>query len=386
MWSQGGSPPTFALVSGGGTAGHVQPALAVGEALVAAGHEPSEIHFVGSRRGMEGQLVTKAGFKITLLPGRGIKRRLSLDNVGALAGLAVAGVLAVALVLRRRPRVVVTVGGYAGLPCALAAVLARVPLVVVSYDVVPGASNRLVARFATKCAVAFEGTSLPNQVVTGAPLRSGVLNAERSEQGREEACKALGVPLERFLLVVSGGSLGARTLNQAAIALAKSWATRGEFTVYHVAGDRNLAAVSQEARAAGLGPHEAPGTGLDYRLVGYEARMPELLAACDLAVCRAGASTVAELAAMGVPSALVPLPGAPNDHQTRNAEVLTKVGAAILVPDDECSGARLAQIVESLSGDPERLAAMGKAAQSVGHRDAAARVAEVVESVSKGSK
>ena len=174
-------PPTFALVTGGGTAGHVQPALAVAEALVARGHEAATVRFLGSRRGMEGRLVPEAGFEVTLLPGRGIQRRLTLDNLGAACGLAVAGVLASALMIRRRPRVVVTLGGYAGLPGAAAAILLRVPLVVVSYDAVPGASNRLVARYARTCAVAFSGGSLPNQVVTGAPVRSAVL--ERRSHG-----------------------------------------------------------------------------------------------------------------------------------------------------------------------------------------------------------
>jgi UDP-N-acetylglucosamine--N-acetylmuramyl-(pentapeptide) pyrophosphoryl-undecaprenol N-acetylglucosamine transferase len=169
MLSRHGTPRAFALVTGGGTAGHVQPALAIGEALVARGHELATILYVGSRRGMEGRLVPEAGFEVALLPGRGIQRRLTPENIGAVVGLLVACALALVIVVRRRPRVVVTVGGYAGLPCAVAAIVLRVPLVVVSCDAVAGASNRLVARFARKCAVAFEGTSLPNQVVTGAP-------------------------------------------------------------------------------------------------------------------------------------------------------------------------------------------------------------------------
>ena len=376
-----GAVRIFALVTGGGTAGHVQPALAVGEALVARGHDPATIQYVGSRRGMEGRLVPEAGFAVTLLPGRGIQRHLTFENLGAVGGLLVASVLAVAIVVRRRPRVVVTVGGYAGLPCAVAAILLRVPLVVVSYDAVPGASNRLVARFARKCAVAFEGTSLPNQVVTGAPLRSSVLVANRTEKGREAARAAIGVPAGRFLLAVVGGSLGARRLNEAALGLAKSWASRGNITIYHVAGERNLADIEAEAARLGLGPQSSIGTALDYRLVGYESKMPALLAACDFAVCRSGASTVAELAAIGTPSALVPLPGAPNDHQTRNAEVLTRVGGASLLSDADCSPERLAELVESLLDDPQRLQAMASAAAAAGHRDASERVAELVESV-----
>jgi UDP-N-acetylglucosamine--N-acetylmuramyl-(pentapeptide) pyrophosphoryl-undecaprenol N-acetylglucosamine transferase len=333
---------------------------------------------------MEARLVPEAGFEVTLLPGRGLQRRLTIENLGALAGLLVASTLAVAIVVRRRPRVVVTVGGYAGLPCALAAILLRVPLVVVSYDAVPGASNRLVARFARKCAVAFEACALPNQVVTGAPLRASVLQASRSVEGRAVARDALKIPAGRSVLAVAGGSLGARRLNEAAIGLARTWAQRGEITIYHVAGERNLEQVKATAAALGLGPQPAGGTRLDYRLVGYERRMPDLLAACDLAVCRAGASTVAELAAIGTPSILVPLPGAPNDHQTANAEVLARVGAALLLADAECTPEGLSDLVASLLGDASRLASMGAAAAAAGRRDAAEQVAALVESVSKG--
>jgi UDP-N-acetylglucosamine--N-acetylmuramyl-(pentapeptide) pyrophosphoryl-undecaprenol N-acetylglucosamine transferase len=377
-------PSTFALVTGGGTAGHVQPALAVAEAMVARGHEPASVRFVGSRRGMEARLVPEAGFEVTLLPGRGIQRRLTLDNLGAVGGLAVAFVLALAVLVRRRPRVVVTLGGYAGLPAAAAAIVLRVPLVVVSYDAVPGASNRLVARFARSCAVAYPGSSLPRQVLTGAPVRGAVLAAERTTAGRRAARARLDLPASRFLLVVAGGSLGARRLNDAAIGLAKSWASRSDVTIYHVAGVRNLARLEREAAALGLGPRQSPEEGLDYRLVGYEKQMPALLSACDLAVCRAGASTVAELAAIGTPSALVPLPGAPNDHQTRNAEALSRVGAAVLLSDSECTPERLEELVESLLGDPSRLESMATAAASVGRRDAAERVAALVESVAMG--
>ncbi|MGD0439978.1 MAG: UDP-N-acetylglucosamine--N-acetylmuramyl-(pentapeptide) pyrophosphoryl-undecaprenol N-acetylglucosamine transferase [Acidimicrobiales bacterium] len=378
-----GSRRAFALITGGGTAGHVQPALAIGEALVARGHEASSILYVGSRRGMEGRLVPEAGFEVSLLPGRGIQRRLTPANIGAVGGLVAACVLGLATVLRTRPSVVVTVGGYAGLPCSLAAILLRVPLVVVSCDAVAGASNRVVARFARRCAVAFEGTRLPNQVVTGAPLRQAVLATARSPQGREQARQLLGLGPGRFLVAVEGGSLGARRLNDAALGLAKSWASRGEVTIYHVSGERNLAEVRREAAGLGLGPQSSPEAGLDYRLVGYERQMPALLAACDFAVCRAGALTVAELAAIGTPSALVPLPGAPNDHQTRNAEALSGLGAAILIPDADCSAERLEEVVASLIEEPGRLESMSAAAAAAGHRDASEAVAVLVESVSK---
>jgi len=368
----------FAIVTGGGTGGHVQPALAVAEALVERGHARSSLRFVGCHHGMEGRLVPEAGFDITLLPGRGIQRRLTAENIGAAAGLTAACAMAVAEVRRRRPRVVITVGGYAGFPSSLAALAERVPVVVVSYDTVPGAANRFVGRFAAANAVAYPGTPLPRAEVTGPPVRAAVLAVSRSAGGRAQARGTLGLDKDRFLVLVTGGSQGARSINTATVEWCRSWRARTEVAVYHVAGERNLAHVRRDALAAGL---LGSATGLDYRLVGYESSMPVLLAAADLVVARAGASTVAELTAVGVPSVLVPLPGAPSDHQTRNAAALAAAGACVTVADEDCTGERLGTVVEMLIQDKPRRLEMEAAARRLGHRDAAGRVAELAESV-----
>jgi len=222
------SPTRFALVAGGGTAGHVQPALALSRAL-AQTHGPESVELVGSRRGLERTMLADAGLPLTLLPGRGIKRRLSpralLDNVVALAGLALAAVEAVVLVARRRPRAVVAVGGYAAVPVGLAGALLGVPVVVVNVDALPGAANRLLGRVARASAVAWPGTPLPRSVVTGAPLRPEVVAAAGAEPARPvpdpSARAALGVPDGTALVAVVGGSLGARRVNEAALALAR---------------------------------------------------------------------------------------------------------------------------------------------------------------------
>jgi len=365
------------IVTGGGTAGHVLPALAVARALVAAGYAPSAIQFVGARRGMERHLVPEAGFALTLLPGRGLVRRLSLYNVGAIAGLAAAFAVALAQLARRRPRVVVAVGGFGAVACSLAAVLWRVPVVVVNVDSVPGAANRVIGRFATACCVAFPGTALPRSVVTGTPVRPEVLGADRSAEGRTRSRRALSVPGAGRLVAVVGGSLGARRLNEAAVDLARRFARQGDVVVYHVCGSRALEEVTAAATAAGL----LEGADVSYRVVAYEKRLADLFAAADVVVSRAGASTVAELAVIGAPSILVPLPGAPSDHQRRNAEFLVGAGAAVLLSDDEASGERLFSEVSALLGDPRRLAAMGEAARAVARPDAAAAIASLVAEV-----
>jgi undecaprenyldiphospho-muramoylpentapeptide beta-N-acetylglucosaminyltransferase len=366
----------FALVCGGGTAGHVVPAIALGRALVDQGHAPATIHFVGARHGIEGRLVPAAGFAVTLLPGRGIERRLALGNVAAVAGLFVAAARGLALVARHRPAVIVSVGGYASFPGVLGAAVLRVPMVVVEQNAAPGAANRIAARFARAAAVAFPGTALPRAVVTGNPVRAEVLAVDRGPEGRAAARRQLGLPAAATVVVAFGGSLGARTINRAVLALAHAWRARSDVAIYHVVGTRDWEMMTASA------PVPADD-GLWYRQIRYEDRMETVYAAADIAVCRAGASTVAELAAIGLPAILIPLPGAPNDHQTANAGALVAAGGARLVPDAEASSARLATEIEGLS-DPATLAAMTLGAASVAHRDAARLVAALVEEVSRG--
>ena len=374
-----GSDSPFAVIAGGGTGGHVIPALAIGRALVARGHPSSSLHYVGSERGIESRLVPEAGFPLTVLPGRGIQRRLTVENVGAAWGLTRAAAEALALLRRLRPQVVVAVGGYASVPCALAAAALRVPIVVQEQNAVPGAANRLTARVARASAVAYSGTDLPRAVVTGNPVRPEMLAVSRSEGDRAAARSTLGLPSGRRIVAVFGGSLGALRINRAVLDALPGWADRTDLAVHHVVGERDWSLVEEAAPGAAL-----PDGGLWYRPVRYEDRMPQLLAAADLCVCRSGGNTVAELAVVGTPSVLVPLPGAPGDHQTANARVLADAGAAVIVPDRELDGSRFVQEVDSLVGDIGRLAAMGDAASSVSRRDAADRIAALVEEHARG--
>lgn len=367
-----GRDRVWALVAGGGTAGHVLPAVAAAQALVARGRPAATIHFVGSSRGPEATLVPEAGHTITLLPGRGIARRLTPDNLGAVAGLLRAMARALVLTARRRPAVVLSVGGYASVPCAAAAVALRVPLVLHEQNAVPGLANRLAGRFARASAVSFEGTPLPRAVLTGNPVRAEVAAVDRSPAGRTAARLALGLASDAAVIAVFGGSLGARRINEATFGLVEAWNDRSGVAVCHAVGARDWAGVAGRLPAP-------PAGGLRYEPVEYEHRMPLLYAAADIVVGRAGGTTVAELAAAGVPAVLVPLPGAPNDHQTANAMALVRAGAAVVVPDGDLTAARLKDELEALLVDPGRLAAMGEAGRRIARPDAADRVADLVE-------
>lgn len=360
----------FAIIAGGGTAGHVHPGIAVARALVDRGHDPTSILYVGSERGIEHELVPPAGFDLVTLPGKGIPRSISLAALRAGASLLRGVVRGIGLLRRERPRVVLSLGGFAAVPCAIAARIRGVPVVIHEQNAVPGAANRLIARWAKACAVSFAGTDLPDAVVTGNPVRPEMLTVDRAAT-RDDARARLGIDDDRTLIVATGGSLGALRINRATISAAALWSDRKDLSVRHVVGQRDWDELADD-RAAIEGD-------IDYVAVEYEHDMPTVFAAADLIVSRAGASTTAEIAVVGVPSILVPLPGAPGDHQTANAAALVDAGAARLVPDAELDGARLVEEVAAVLATSDGLPSMEAAARTVGRSDAADRVAQLLE-------
>jgi len=360
----------YAVVTGGGTGGHVYPALAVADELVRSGHPAREIRFVGARRGIEGVAVPAAGFELDVLPGRGLRRRRTLgaarDNLLAVGGAARA-ILAARRILRRtRPRVVFGVGGYASLPCVLAARLQRVPTVIHEQNAAPGLANRLAVRLGATPAVSLPGTPLPGAVLTGNPVRRVITEVRRHPD-----------PAHPVVLVF-GGSLGAWRVNESALGLYDHWRDRRDLTVVLVTGHRDHAECS--TRLATL---RRPDDRLDLTLVEYEEHMERQYERASVAVTRAGAVTVAELAVVGLPAVLVPLPGAPDDHQTRNAGAAAAAGGAVVVPDADATAERLAAELDQLLADPARLDAMSTAARTLGRPDAAARVATLVEETAR---
>jgi UDP-N-acetylglucosamine--N-acetylmuramyl-(pentapeptide) pyrophosphoryl-undecaprenol N-acetylglucosamine transferase len=360
------SEPVFALFAGGGTGGHTYPAVAVAQELVKRGHPREALRFVGGRRGIEGRVVTEAGFDIDLFAGRGLQRRMAWANVSAIFGAASAFVHAWLLVRRYRPRVVIGFGGYASLPCVVAARAWRVPTLVHEQDAAPGLANRIGVRFGARAAVSLPDTPLRNATLTGNPVRSSIAEIVRRPEH------------DPALVAIYGGAQGARTINRAALDCYDRWRDRTDLGVHHVCGPRN-----ETECAALLLAQRKPDDTLAYELVPYEEHMPQLLARASVAVCRAGAGTIAELTVAGVPSVLVPLPGSPSDHQMRNARTLERAGAGVVVPDAECDGARLDAVVTALLADGGRLEEMGAAAKLLGRADAAARVADLVEELAR---
>jgi UDP-N-acetylglucosamine--N-acetylmuramyl-(pentapeptide) pyrophosphoryl-undecaprenol N-acetylglucosamine transferase len=351
----------------------VYPALAIADALVESGTDKNDIYFVGSKRGLEADVVPVAGYHVELLSGRGIKRRLTIDNIGAVAGLVDAFVKCIAMVRKWKPRVVVSVGGYAAAPFVFAAIVFRVPLVLAESNAVPGAVHRLAGRFAKASAVAFPNTPLPRATVTGNPVREEIKAVDRGEPAHDAAKTELGLSADRVLVALFGGSLGSGTINQAADELIKLWRDRDDISVYHIVGKRDWApdmAMSDDAK-------------LEVKRVEYESHMNVVYTAADVVVCRSGATTSAEIAIVGVPAILIPLPNAPGDHQTANARALVDVGAAELLADSQCSGENLARVLDLIVSDSTRRVEMSAGAKLLGHPDAASEVADLVNRYSR---
>ncbi len=359
-----------AVVTGGGTAGHVLPALAIAEGLIDAGVPADAVHYVGTTRGQERTLVPPSGLAATYLDVVGVQRSLSRRNLAVIPKAVGATWAARRLLRRLRPGVVVNVGGYGSFPATLAARLARIPTVVVSYDRRPGLVSRLFARGARLVAVGFPDSTLPNARFTGPPVRRAVLAVDRATQ-RTGARAALDLPGDRFVVVVACGSLGSQAVNRAVGAMVELCHDRDDLAVVHLVGERNLADAA---------PERDGSAGILYRVIGFSSDMPRLYAAADLLVTRGGAGTVAELAATGSPAIVVPWPGAAANHQVDNVRQLVERGGAVLVEEADLTPARLAAEIDRLGGDRQALDAMAAAANAVGaaHRSGAL-VAAILE-------
>jgi UDP-N-acetylglucosamine--N-acetylmuramyl-(pentapeptide) pyrophosphoryl-undecaprenol N-acetylglucosamine transferase len=340
--------------------------MAVADELRASG---AEVSFLGTREWIEADLVPAAGYEIDYLKVRGIDRGSKAR--AAIAGLEAVDAVGTALrvLWRRRPDVVMGGGGFVAGPAGLAAVLARIPLVLTEADSHLGLANRLLAGRAKRVCLAFPiaGREGERYLVTGRPVPPAVLAADRAA-----ARERFGIAPEARCLLVMGGSQGARSINDCAVA---AFAEQGgrDFNIIHVAGQRDFDALEERLAAA---PHSQR-----YTLLAYEPDLGDCLAACDLVVGRSGGS-IFELTATGRPAILIPYPHAAAGHQESNAVWMAQAGAATVIRDDELDGGRLVSEVDSLFGDEARLKAMATASAALAKPDAARRIADQILAVS----
>jgi UDP-N-acetylglucosamine--N-acetylmuramyl-(pentapeptide) pyrophosphoryl-undecaprenol N-acetylglucosamine transferase len=354
------------LLAGGGSAGHTSPLLATADALRRL--EPDvEITCLGTPRGLENRVVPEAGYPLELIAPVPLPRRPSVDLLKVPFRLRGAVRDASGVLDRTRAEVVVGFGGYVSMPAYLAARRRKVPIVIHEQNAAPGLANKAGARIARRVAVSFPGTPLPKAEYVGLPLRRMIATLDRAAL-RDEARRFFDLDPDRPTLLVTGGSQGARRLNQAVSGAAAALAGAG-VQVLHVVGPQGEATPEQSA--------------VPYAVLPFVDRMDLAYAAADLVLSRGGANSVIEAAAVGLPAVFVPLPIG-NGEQEHNARPVVDAGGALLVHDADLTSAWVASHVTALATDPARLAAMGAAASRLVPLDADERLARIVLEVARG--
>ncbi|MGI9859932.1 undecaprenyldiphospho-muramoylpentapeptide beta-N-acetylglucosaminyltransferase [Moorella naiadis] len=361
------------IITGGGTGGHVYPALAIARGLQAA-RPDVELLYMGTTRGLEADVVPRAGLPLVTITVRGLDRRRLWRNIPALAKTGQGLAEAWRQVRRFRPDAVVGTGGYVSGPVCLAAALQGIPVILHEQNAFPGVTNRLLAVLArTVCLTFPEAASrFPRRarlVTTGLPVRPEILQADRETCRRE-----LGLQPGQLLILATGGSQGSRSLNQALLPLLKDLAGRPDVSLLQVTGRRNYEGYRQQVQARGI---DLDKSG-NITIKPYIYNMEQALAAADLVIGRAGASFLAEVLARGLPSILVPYPYATANHQEYNARALARQGAARVVLDRELKEGRLYRAVLELLGAREKLQAMAVAAASLSRPDALEAIVQVI--------
>jgi UDP-N-acetylglucosamine--N-acetylmuramyl-(pentapeptide) pyrophosphoryl-undecaprenol N-acetylglucosamine transferase len=345
-----------AILAGGGTGGHVIPALAIANEL--RDRYGAEVVFIGTARGIETRLVPAAGYRLELVKVGALNQVSVATRIKTLFDLPLAGLHCARFFGHFKPDVVISVGGYASGPAMMAAAMRGVPSVIFEPNLVPGFANRLAARWAKAACVHFEDTCrfFRNCRATGVPVRKAFFEIRPRPEDSTPS------------LLVFGGSQGARAINNAMTAALPTLREKlPALRIVHQTGPKELEAVQQAYSAAGV--------AADVRA--FIDDMPQEFAETDLIVCRSGASTVAEITAAGKTAIFIPLPTAADDHQTKNAEALAKADAGVLMPQSQLTPEKLALAIVNLLTDLGRLRAMSENAKWMSHADAAGRVAEI---------
>ncbi|HEY3315584.1 MAG TPA: undecaprenyldiphospho-muramoylpentapeptide beta-N-acetylglucosaminyltransferase [Bacillota bacterium] len=364
------------LIAGGGTGGHVNPALAIAKVL--AEQDPKgEILYVGTKHGLEADLVPRTGLVFATIDVSGLLRKSPAERVSG-ACKAAGAVLQAWLIIRRfKPDVVVGTGGYVCGPVVLAGSLAGLPTLIQEQNVFPGLTNRMLARFVSRIAVPFEEArrhfATPGKVVvTGNPIRTEIMDKKRPE-----AIAEMGLDPGRRTLLVFGGSRGAETLNRAMVEALPGLLARRDLQVVWATGTAHHEATLKELRQRGVDPGRLEGLVL----VAYLYQQDAALACADLALTRAGGITLAELTALGIPAILVPSPNVTHNHQEFNARALASRGAATIIADSELTGEVLSRQVGAILDDPGRLGEMAGASRQMGRPSAAAEIGREIRSL-----
>jgi len=367
------------VICGGGTSGHVLPAVAIAEMLEDEGVRSENIHFIGTQRGIDESILSQTQYPFTLLNVVGAKHQLSpraiLHNVRMLLLLRKATRISVKLMKDMLPNVVVSVGGYGSLAPMQAAKKLGIQRVVVSYDSQPGLATKRQARDAHLVTKSHPHSPLSTATLVGAPIRRHLRQAGRTQidaTTRNAARSVLGIPLNQFVVVVMGGSLGSALLNGVTEELRHNNKLSTVFW-YHIAGKRYV-------------ENDAPKTSSNCIQVSYETRIQEVYQAADLVVARSGASTIGEISTLGVASILVPWAGAADNHQDQNARLLSDVGAALLITEEHFTAQKAEEIISDLVLHSEKLTDLRKNAYFAGELNRRAELGSLIATVARATE
>ena len=367
------------VICGGGTSGHVLPAVAIAEMLEDEGLNSKDIHFIGTQRGIDANILSQTQYPFTLLNVIGAKHQLTpravLHNVRMLLLMRRATRDACNVMRNFAPHVVVSVGGYGSLAPMQAARKMGIPTVVVSYDSQPGLATKRQARDANVVTKSHPHSPLSNAVLVGAPIRRHLRLAGKNEINsavKDAARLALGIPLNQFVVVVMGGSLGSALLNDVTAQLQSAEQLKSVFW-YHIAGNRYL-------------ENDAQSKMPNCIQVGYETRIQEVYQAADLVISRAGASTIGEISTLGVASILVPWAGAADNHQEQNARLLSEVGAAVLITEEGFTAQKVEEVISEFVRHPEKLGELRRNAYLAGELNRRAELGSLIATVARESE
>ena len=359
--------PETLMIAGGGTGGHIYPAIAIAREYLVR-DASRRVVFVGTEKGLEKQIVPRAGFPLEFISVGGLKGKGGLDLIRNLFRLPVGFLQAWRVVGRHRPGAVLGVGGYSSGPVLLAAAMRGIPTIVHEANAFPGLANRSLARFVTKVAIAFDEAAprlgRKDAVVTGNPIRAEFFTANRQPS-----------TANRKRVLIFGGSQGSRILNEtmsgALLFLAR---LKDLIDIVHQTGANNVDSVRQAYRQSAF---------TDARVVPYLDPMAEEIAAADLVVSRAGAMTVGELCAAGRAAILVPFAAATNNHQELNARVVERAGGALVITEKELTPERLAAAISAILGEAGKTARMGEAARTLATPDATKKIVDLIDQIQR---
>lgn len=364
------------IISGGGTGGHIYPAVTIARTLDQIA-QPEAILFVGTRQGLEADIVPKEGYPIRMIDVAGFERKLTWSNFKNLFRTVGSLLQARRIIADFKPNLVIGTGGYVCGPVLLAASIMGIPTLIQEQNVIPGITNRILARFVKTVAVGYAEAkqyfpAAANVVYTGNPIRPDIMSASR-----EEGLAALGLRPDRITLLTAGGSRGARSINNAMAEVHRRFSGNDNIQILHITGQSEYNNIVGNYQQCGI---DVSNSG-NIIIKPYLYNMPQALAAADLAVFRAGAIGLAELTARGIPSILIPYPYAAENHQEHNARVLEKEGAAIVFRDAELTGRLLADTIQAIISEPLRLKQMADASLRLGRPGAAHAIGNVAISL-----